>query len=296
MSEKKGIILAGGTGSRLYPITQSISKQLLPIFDKPMIYYPLSTLMEAGIKDILIISTDETQILFKQLLGNGNRFGIKIQYSIQENPDGLAQAFLLGEEFLNGSPCVLILGDNLFHGDSLREQLRKSSSNNDGAIIFSYPVKDPQRYGVVEYGIDGKVLSIEEKPSKPKSIYAITGLYFYDQTIVEKAKSIKPSDRGELEITDINKLYLEEGKLRVEVMSRGTAWFDTGTFESLHDASSYIRTLENRQSLKVGCPEEIAWRNKWIDNDQLLSLATPLIKSGYGTYLKDLIDQDSNLV
>ena len=296
MSEKKGIILAGGTGSRLYPITQSISKQLLPIFDKPMIYYPLSTLMEAGIKDILIISTDETQILFKQLLGNGNRFGIKIQYSIQENPDGLAQAFLLGQEFLNGSPCVLILGDNLFHGDSLREQLRKSSSNNDGAIIFSYPVKDPQRYGVVEYGIDGKVLSIEEKPSKPKSIYAITGLYFYDQTIVEKAKSIKPSDRGELEITDINKLYLEEGKLRVEVMSRGTAWFDTGTFESLHDASSYIRTLENRQSLKVGCPEEIAWRNKWIDNDQLLSLATPLIKSGYGTYLKDLIDQDSNLV
>ncbi len=292
MLVKKGIILAGGTGSRLFPITKSTSKQLLPIFDKPMIYYPLCTLMEAGIKEILIITTEETQILFKQLLGNGDHLAIKIEYAIQKSPDGLAQAFILGEKFLDGSPCALILGDNLFHGDSLKKQLRRSSSNCDGAVIFSYPVKDPQRYGVVEYGSEGRVISIEEKPTEPKSMYAITGLYFYDQTIVEKAKSIKPSARGELEITDINRLYLEEKKLKVELMSRGTAWFDTGTFESLHDAASYIRTLENRQSLKIGCPEEVAWRNKWINNDELINLSAPLMKSGYGIYLKSLITKN----
>ena len=291
MIERKGIILAGGTGSRLFPITQTISKQLLPIFDKPMIYYPLSTLMQGGIKNILIITTEESQLLFQQLLGDGNQIGINIEYIVQKSPDGLAQAFLLGSKFLNGSPAALILGDNLFHGDSLRLQLQESSKQETGATIFSYPVKDPKRYGVVEYSSEGNVISIEEKPKHPKSIYAVTGLYFYDNTVVEKASSIKPSYRGELEITDLNQLYLEEESLKIKLMGRGTAWFDTGTFDSLHEASSYIRTLENRQSLKIGCPEEIAWRNKWISDDELVKLASPTLKSGYGKYLLSLINK-----
>ena len=291
MIERKGIILAGGTGSRLFPITQTFSKQLLPIFDKPMIYYPLSTLMQGGIKNILIITTEESQLLFQQLLGDGNQIGINIEYIVQKSPDGLAQAFLLGSKFLNGSPAALILGDNLFHGDSLRLQLQESSKQETGATIFSYPVKDPKRYGVVEYSSEGNVISIEEKPKHPKSIYAVTGLYFYDNTVVEKASSIKPSYRGELEITDLNQLYLEEESLKIKLMGRGTAWFDTGTFDSLHEASSYIRTLENRQSLKIGCPEEIAWRNKWISDDELVKLASPTLKSGYGKYLLSLINK-----
>ena len=287
--ERKGIILAGGTGSRLYPITKGVSKQLLPVYDKPMIYYPISTLMLAGIKDILIITTPLDIVHFKQLLGDGSNWGIQISYEIQIKPRGIAEAFLIGEKFINKKPVALILGDNLFHGEDLITKLRKCSNINN-PTIFAYQVHDPQRYGVIEFSDKGKVISIEEKPTMPKSSYAITGLYFFDESVTEKAKMIKPSKRGELEITDINKMYLFEDNLQVELLSRGMAWLDTGTYDSLHEASSYIKTIENRQGLKVGCPEEIAFKNGWIDNDKLKVLATPLNKSGYGKYLRNLID------
>jgi len=293
--ERKGIILAGGIGSRLYPITQGVSKQLLPVYDKPMIYYPISTLMLAGIKDILIITTPLDIVRFKQLLGDGSNWGIQISYEIQIKPRGIAEAFLIGEEFINKKPVALILGDNLFHGEDLITKLRKCSKINN-PTIFAYQVHDPQRYGVIEFSKNSKVISIKEKPNKPKSSYAITGLYFYDESVTEKAKMIKPSKRGELEITDINKMYLLEDNLKVELLSRGMAWLDTGTYDSLHEASSYIKTIENRQGLKVGCPEEIAFKNGWIDQDKLKVLATQLNKSGYGKYLINLINTNQSEV
>ncbi|MAJ22996.1 MAG: glucose-1-phosphate thymidylyltransferase [Candidatus Pelagibacter sp.] len=293
--ERKGIILAGGTGSRLYPITLGVSKQLLPVYDKPMIYYPISTLMLAGIEDILIITTPLDILHFKQLLGDGSNWGIQISYEIQTKPRGIAEAFLIGEKFINKKSVALILGDNLFHGEDLTTKLRQCSKINN-PTIFAYQVHDPQRYGVIEFSDNGKVISIEEKPTKPKSSYAITGLYFFDESVTEKAKMIKPSKRGELEITDINKMYLLEDNLKVELLSRGMAWLDTGTCDSLHEASSYIKTIENRQGLKVGCPEEIAFKNGWIDNDKLKVLATPLHKSGYGKYLINLINTNQNEV
>jgi len=283
----KGIILAGGSGTRLHPITQGVSKQLLPVYDKPMIYYPLSTLMLAGIRDVLIITTPQDQQAFQRLLGDGSRWGMEIAYAVQPKPEGLAQAFLIGADFLAGAPAGLVLGDNLFHGNDLAPRLKE----NSGATVFAYPVRDPERYGVVEFDRDGRVFSIEEKPIKPKSRYAVTGLYFYDESVVERARRVVPSERGELEITDLNRQYLEDGLLRVELMGRGMAWFDTGTCDSLHEASSYIRTLEHRQSLKVGCPEEVAWRMGWITADQLDELARPLQKSGYGDYLLQLLEQ-----
>ena len=284
---RRGIILAGGSGTRLHPITQAVSKQLLPVYDKPMIYYPLSTLMLAGIREVLIITTPQDQSAFRRLLGDGSALGISIQYAEQQRPDGLAQAFLIGAEFLNGFPAALVLGDNLFHGQSLLTP----DDIEDGATVYAYPVRDPERYGVVEFDAEGRVLSIEEKPLAPKSRYAVTGLYFYDASVVDRARLVIPSSRGELEITDLNRQYLEEGLLRVQLMGRGTAWLDTGTCDSLHEASSYIRTLEHRQSLKVGCPEEVAWRMGWIDDEQLTRLAQPLKKSGYGNYLVELLDQ-----
>ena len=287
---RKGIILAGGMGSRLHPITQAVSKQLLPVYDKPMIFYPLSTLMLAGIREVLIITTPHDQPSFQRLLADGSAWGMTIRYAVQPIPDGLAQAFLIGSEFLDGAPAALVLGDNLFHGHDLVPQLQNSSGDGAGATVFAYPVRDPQRYGVVEFAADGRVLSIEEKPSKPRSRYAVTGLYFYDASVVERARRVVPSARGELEITDLNRQYLEEGLLRVELMGRGMAWLDTGTCDSLHEASSYIRTLEKRQSLKVGCPEEVAWRLGWISDDQLAALAEPLRKSGYGDYLMQLLE------
>jgi glucose-1-phosphate thymidylyltransferase len=294
---RKGIILAGGSGTRLHPITQAVSKQLLPVYDKPMIFYPLSTLMLAGLREVLIITTPHDQAAFQRLLGDGSAWGMTIQYAVQPSPDGLAQAFLIGADFLSGAPAALVLGDNLFHGHDLVPQLQSSNGGDEGATVFAYPVRDPERYGVVEFAADGRVLSIEEKPSKPRSRYAVTGLYFYDDTVVERARQVQPSPRGELEITDLNRQYLEEGLLRVELMGRGMAWLDTGTCDSLHEASSYIRTLEHRQALKVGCPEEVAWRQGWISGEQLAALAEPLRKSGYGGYLLRLLDDgQTNLV
>ena len=284
----KGIILAGGTGSRLHPITQGISKQLTPVYDKPMIYYPLSTLMLAGIRDILIITTPADQEQFKRLLGDGSRFGINLEYKVQPSPDGLAQAFILGADFIGNDPVALVLGENIFYGPGLGTQLA-TYEQKDGATVFAYRVADPRAYGVVEFDEDFNALSIEEKPENPKSDYAIPGLYFYDSKVVEYARQIKPSPRGELEITDLNRVYLEQGKLKVEVLPRGTAWLDTGTFDSLADATNFIRTVQSRQGLSVGCPEEIAWRHGWLSDEQLREIATPLVKSGYGSYLLGLL-------
>jgi glucose-1-phosphate thymidylyltransferase len=293
-SPRRGIILAGGSGTRLAPLTSAVSKQLMPVYDKPMVYYPLTTLMLAGIREVLIITTPSDHPAFERLLGDGSAWGMEIRYAIQPSPDGLAQAFLIGAEFLADGPAALVLGDNLFHGHDLVPQLLACNGPAVGATVFAYPVSDPERYGVVQFDADGRVLSIEEKPARPLSRYAVTGLYFYDDTVVERARRVLPSPRGELEITDLNRQYLEDGLLRVELMGRGMAWLDTGTPDSLHEAASYIRTLEHRQGLKVGCPEEVAWRKGWIEADQLERLAQPLRKSGYGSYLLQLLAEGTS--
>ena len=291
--KRKGIVLAGGTGSRLFPITKALSKQLMPIYDKPMIYYPLCTLMLAGIREFLIITTPNDKESFKQLLGDGSKWGININYKVQKTPDGIASAFILGEEFLNNSPSALILGDNLFHGENLGKNLDYANKDTDFSTVFAYGVSDPERYGVVEFNQSGEIISIEEKPKNPKSKYAITGLYFYDKDAPKKCKTLKPSKRGELEITDLNRLYLQEKKLKVSIIGRGMTWLDTGTFDSLHQASSFIRTLEKRQGQKVCSPEEISWRLNLISNSQLELLAKAQEKSGYGKYLLNLLNDNS---
>ena len=291
-SDRKGIILAGGSGTRLFPITKIISKQLIPVYDKPMIYYPLSTLMLAGIKNIMIITTEEDIDRFKFLLGDGSNIGINLTYATQSKPEGIAQAFIIGEKFISNSPVALILGDNIFYGKGITNLLKKANNKID-STIFAYRVKDPQRYGVVEFSTDRKVIGIEEKPNNPKSSFAITGIYFYDNTIIEKAKKINPSKRGELEITDINALYLNENNLSVEILDRGIAWLDTGTIDSLQEASAFIKAIEQRQGLKICCPEEVSWRNKWINDKQLKEISLPNLKSGYGNYLLSLLEESS---
>ena len=291
MSARKGIILAGGSGTRLYPITQAVSKQLLPVYDKPMIFYPLATLMLAGIREILVINTPYEQALFQRLLGDGSQWGIDIRYAVQASPDGLAQAFLIGKQFIAGHHSCLVLGDNIFYGVGLTERLKRAEARQQGATVFGYWVRDPERYGVAEFDVTGRVVGLEEKPAHPKSHYAVTGLYFYDTRVCDFAADLKPSPRGELEITDLNRRYLEDNSLHLEQLGRGYAWLDTGTHESLMEAGNYIETIENRQGLKVCCPEEVAYNNGWIDAEQVRRLAAPLLKTGYGQYLIHLVEQ-----